>query len=329
MINAQKSGVSKETTPSKTSIAKVGVFVPCYNMGPYIQEALDSLYKQTFRDFTVIIADDASSDKNTLAELSKINVPQGKIFYEKNNMGLTKIANKYMAKLDAEYIMLFSPDDKMHPDFLKEQVEYLDSHPEAHAVCTWIQEFGDGQELIKYDDDLCKLPYMLVDNHFSGAALMRKTAWLAVGMHDTNKNLYPNLDYELWLAMLEKGFILRTIPKPLFYWRVLRNSLSHGVNAERMLIFRKALLKKYLPLYRQHYDYVMGHYLEKFEKFEKYYAASEEGHDWLDQQYKRLTAENGLLAEENALLKSKLVGAIQRPYLRFVYQKIKDRLKNR
>jgi len=318
----------RSTAIHNTSItAKVGIFVPCYNMGKYIDEALDSLYKQTFNDFVVIIADDASTEVGTVNKLSRVMRPRCQIYYEKKNLGLIKIANKYMAKLNAEYIMLFSPDDKMHPDFLKEQVAYLDSHPDVQAVCTWIQEFDESHQLIKYNDDLCKLPHMLVNNYFSGAALIRKSAWLAAGKHDLNKDLYPNLDYDLWLSMLEKGFKLGTIPKPLFYWRVLHNSLSHSVNAEQMLVFRKAILKKYSPLYRQYFDYLLDQYFEMIGEFDKYYATSEEGHEWLDKQYKRLTEENLSLAEQNLSLKSKLASSIQRPYIRSFYHKAKSRLK--
>ncbi len=307
--------------------SKVGIFMPCYNMGDYLDESLDSLYKQSFNDFTVIIADDASPAKSTVKKLSKISRPGCKIYYEKKNLGLIRISNKYMSKLDAEYIMLFSPDDKLHPDFLKVQVSYLDANPDVHAVCTWIQEFGDGHDLIEYNDDLCGLPYMLVKNHFSGAALIRKTAWLAAGKYDTNKDFYPNLDYELWMSMLEKGFKLRTIPKPYFYWRVVRSSLSHRMGPKQILIFHKALLEKYSTMYRKHYDFVINHNLEIISKFEEYYSMSEEGHDWLDKQYKNLTREVERLSEENSSLVARLNHSIQRPYIRSIAGKTKRYMK--
>lgn len=314
--------MTKAKIPSvKQSVAKVGIFMPCYNMGNYLDESLKSLYSQTFQDFIVIIADDASPSAATRDKLSTIEMPRCTTYFEKKNLGLVKITNKYTDKLDADYILLFSPDDKLHPDFLKEQVEYLDAHPNVHAVCTWIQEFGDGNNLIKYSDNLCKLPHMLVENHFSGAALIRKSAWLSAGKYDENRKFYPNLDYELWLSMLEKGFKLATIPKPLFYWRVVRNSLSHRMNSEQMLVFRKELLRKYIGLYQKHSEFVLNHNLEILSKFEEYYSLSEEGHDWLDNQYKQLT-------KQNAELSLKLDESIQRPYIRNTYGKLKHRLKH-
>lgn len=321
----------KET---KNFTTKVGIFMPCYNMGRYIDEGLNSLYGQTFQDFVVIIADDASTLKSTINKLSKIKQSRCKIYYEKTNLGLVKISNKYMHKLDTEYIMLFSPDDKMHPEFLKEQVEYLDSHPHIDAVSTWVQEFEGSNKIIKYDDKTCTLPYMLVDNHFSGAALMRKSAWLAVGMHDTNSDLYPNLDYVLWLSMLEKGFKLATIPRPLFYWRVLDKSLSHNMDAKQMLVFRKALLKKFMPMYSKYSEYVINNNLETICRFEDYYTVSEKGHTWLDNQYKNLIAEierlnktNINIKKENHYLTSRLNDAIELPYLKSLLRRMKKYIK--
>ena len=308
---------------------KIGVFMPCYNLGDYIDEALDSLYAQTFDNFSLIIADDASSLKSTVQKLKTINRPRSKIYYENRNLGLIRIANKYMARLDAEYIMLFSPDDKMHKDFLKEQVEYLDSHPEVHAACTWIQEFGEGKSVIKYSDKMCTLPYMLVGNHFSGAALVRKSAWLAAGKHDTNKKLYPNLDYDLWLSMLAKGFKLGTIQKPLFYWRVSHSSLSHRVNPAQILIFRREILKKYSALYEKHSNFVTNHYLGVISEFEEYYELNEAGHDWLDKQYHSLIKKNTDLIEENALLSARLASSIQFYFIRSVLGKIKRRFQRK
>ncbi len=305
---------------SSPYVAKVGVFMPYYNMDEYINDALDSLYSQTFQDFTVIIADDASPSKAAKKILSKIDRPRLKVFFEEKNMGLIKISNKYMSKLNTEYIVLFNPDDKLDPDFLKAQVEYLDSHKDVQAVSTLVQEFEGGNRLLEYTDKLCELPYMLVENNFSGAALMRKEAWLAAGKHDTNPALYPNLDYDLWLSMLDKGFKLGIIQKPLFYWRVRQKSLSHSMDSERMLAFRKGLVKKYSHLYEKYSDYIIGYYLDELSKFENYYQISEEGHEWLDNQYKSLTA-------ENALLRSELERSIQRPYIRSVAHKVKNLLK--
>ena len=313
----------------KIPVVKVGIFMPCFNMGDYFEESLNSLRDQTYQNFNIIIADDASSQKTTHDKLAVIDMPRCNIYYEKKNMGLIRISNKYINKLEAEYVLLFSPDDKLHPDFLQEQVKYLDTHPDTHAVCAWVQEFGEGNSLIKYSDELCKLPNMLVENHYSGAALIRKSAWLAAGRYDVNKNLYPNLDYDLWLSMLDKGFKLGTISKPLFFWRVVSDSLSHSMESSQMLVFRREILKKYSALYEKHSNFVANHYLGVISKFEEYYELNEVGHDWLDKQYHSLIKKNTDLIEENTLLSARLASSIQFYFIRSVLGKIKRRFQRK
>lgn len=47
--------------------------MPCYNLGDYIDESIESLEYQTYNNFEVMIADDASTDKNTINKLKKLN----------------------------------------------------------------------------------------------------------------------------------------------------------------------------------------------------------------------------------------------------------------
>lgn len=269
---------------------KVGIFMPYYNMGPFLAEALESLRRQTFTDFVVRIVDDCSPDEASQSVLGQVAESFVQVELESSNLGLVRLANKHMQVLDAEYIMLFSPDDVMEPEFLQVQVEFLDANPEVAAVCTNIQEFGDASSVISYDDEKCALPAMLVENRFSGAALMRKSAFLAAGMHDESSDFFPNLDYELWISMLSKGFELKTIQRSLFKWRVSRQSLSHNVTPIQARTFRSALAAKYPNLFAQYSQFVLNHYFQELERFEQYYFEAEEGHAWLDAQYHSLTA---------------------------------------
>lgn len=288
-----------------TSRTKVGVFMPCYNLGAYLSESLDSLDAQTFTDFQIVIADDASTDSDTIRALRQVNRERSVVRFEKANLGLVAISNKYMAELDADYIMLFSPDDRMDPRFLEVQVNYLDSHPDVAAVCTSIQCYGESEELIEYADERCRLPEMLVENRFSGAALMRKSAWLAAGMHDPDPALFPNLDYDLWLSMLSRGMTLGTVAEPLFFWRVLHTSLSHAVDAQRMLVFRRALATKYVDLYEAHARFVIDHDLEVIARLEDYHAKTEEAHSWLKEQYHSLSREIERLTDQSPRLRKR------------------------
>lgn len=289
-----------------SSHSKVGVFMPCYNLGPFIQEALDSLYNQSFQDFVLIIADDASTDTETIATLQQLNLPRCQVFFEPQNLGVVGISNKYMSQMNVDYLLLFSPDDVMEPGFLAAQVKYLDAHPEVSAVCTWLQQFGEADGVLEYTDEKCTLPWMLVSNYFAGSAMMRAEAFRAAGMHDPSPKLHPHHDYDLWLSMLSKGLQLRTIPEVLIRYRIRGNSLSHSAGAQENLRFRRALVEKYSSLYAENMQFVLDFYLTELEKFDAYYAVAEEGRAWLDGQYHSLSAEVGRLSFENERLRLQL-----------------------
>ena len=93
---------------------KVGVFMPCYNLGDYIDEAIESLENQTYNNFEDMIADDASTDKKTINKLKKLKLPENfQLFFENKNLGMNKISNKYSEKIKADYFLIFSADDML------------------------------------------------------------------------------------------------------------------------------------------------------------------------------------------------------------------------
>jgi glycosyltransferase involved in cell wall biosynthesis len=273
--------MNTESTP-----AKVGIFMPCFNLGNYIDEALDSLFSQTFQDFDLIIADDCSTDKATLNKLKSLKLPKGKIFYEKTNLGMLRISNKYMELLDNQYLMIFSPDDKMHPRLLEESVRYLDANADKSAVCTWMKLMGDEKGIHKFSQERCTLPYMLVENYYSGAAMIRKELWRSIGGFDLYPPLSAHEDYVFWISALEKGCELGVIAEPLFYYRRHAVSRSRTVQREEERAFRDSLLQKYEDLYKKYAPFVLAHYWKLLDKYEQDFLEYAEGHEWLDSQYK-------------------------------------------
>ena len=167
-------------------VASIGIFMPCYNLDEYIDTALESLKAQTSQDFHLIIADDASTNTTASKKLADLKRRGYEVYFEKHNLGLIKISNKYMSLMLTEHIMLLSSEDTLEPTFIEKSIAYLNSNPQKAAVCTWIQQFGDYNETIIYNEERCRLPYMLIDNYYSGAAVIRKKAWLAAGKHDTD-----------------------------------------------------------------------------------------------------------------------------------------------
>jgi len=253
--------MSNKTMLPTTRSATVGIIMPCYNMGEYIEEALSSLNRQTFKDFTVIVADDASTDIHTREKLKSISLPDNvTLVLEKKNLGLSGIRNKYMEQLETKYVFSFDPDDILEPNFLKECVQYMESHPDKAAVATWLNRFGTESGISKLNEDLATLPAMLITNNYLGSCVLRKEVFTQVGGYDTSDVVYGAEDYDFWLSALERGWSLGVIPKPLFrYRRLLNSSSSQSAKPEKAVKWRRYIVDKHSALYQEHLaDVVVG-----------------------------------------------------------------------
>lgn len=119
---------------------KISVIIPCYNVEKFIRKTVESVLRQNYNNFEIILVDDGSKD-NTLLELKKLEKrdTRVKVYFQKNkgvsaarNFGLKQISGKYIYFLDGD-------------DFIKEELFF--------RVVTELQEkkvdmFSFGFEMI-------------------------------------------------------------------------------------------------------------------------------------------------------------------------------------
>ena len=126
---------------------RVSVLMGIYNCASTLQEALNSLYAQTYQDFEIILCDDGSKD-NTY-ELALENQKQhNNIVLLKNphNMGLNQTLNNCLAVAKGEYIARMDGDDISLPSRFEKQVKFLDEHPEYAVVSAPMIYFDENGE---------------------------------------------------------------------------------------------------------------------------------------------------------------------------------------
>lgn len=98
----------------------IDVIIPVYNRAHCIANVVETLEKQTFRDFRVIFVDDGSTDgsSDVIRELlPKASFPY--VLIEKENGGAGSARNAGMRGVEAEYISFIDSDDDLHPEFLE------------------------------------------------------------------------------------------------------------------------------------------------------------------------------------------------------------------
>lgn len=115
----------------------VSVICLCYNHERFLEEALVSVFSQTYANIEVIIVDDASTDlsvaviKEFLANNPELNA---KTHFLPKNLGNCKAFNQGLALAHGKYVIDFATDDVLFPERIEKQVNYFESLDESFGV---------------------------------------------------------------------------------------------------------------------------------------------------------------------------------------------------
>ena len=103
----------------------ISVVMPVYNAESYLEEAIESVVSQTFKDFEFIIIDDGSSD-NSLEIIKKFSKNDNRIFYiSRENKGIIHSLNEGLNKSSGLYIARMDADDVSYPKRLEIQYNFM------------------------------------------------------------------------------------------------------------------------------------------------------------------------------------------------------------
>lgn len=120
-------------------MAKVSVCIPTYNRANFLTYSVNSVLRQSYGDFELIICDDGSSD-NTPAVVAQWQDARIRYIRQPQNIGRSKNMRSGFDAAAGEYFIKFDDDDAIAPDFLAKTVAILDANPTVDFVCTnhWI-----------------------------------------------------------------------------------------------------------------------------------------------------------------------------------------------
>jgi glycosyltransferase involved in cell wall biosynthesis len=115
----------------------VSIGMPVFNGELFVEEALESLLSQSFRNFEVIISDNASSDRTEEICRAYANADARIRFYRnKDNMGAAKNYNRVFELSRGKFFKWQAVDDKCQPEFLSRCLEVLQERPEVVLAYT-------------------------------------------------------------------------------------------------------------------------------------------------------------------------------------------------
>ncbi len=113
---------------------KISIIVPVYNVEKYLNECLDSLLNQTFKNFEVIIVNDGSSDDSFLICKQYADKDNRFILINQQNKGLSGARNTGINNAKAEYILFLDSDDYLYNNSLEKLIEIINKDEQIDVL---------------------------------------------------------------------------------------------------------------------------------------------------------------------------------------------------
>lgn len=206
----------------------VSVIMPAYNSGKYIVDSVETVIKQSFTNWELIIIDDCSTD-NTFELLQPYIEKWQNIRYYRlaKHSGVAAARTAGSSKVKGEYIAFLDSDDLWHPDKLKVQLNCL-IKKHADLIYTGARCINDKGELL---DRYFKVPpsvdysSLLLGNAIICSSVLVKTE-LIRRFPMQRSDLHE--DYICWLSILREGHKAVGINQPFVFYRLAENSKARN-----------------------------------------------------------------------------------------------------
>lgn len=229
----------------------VSIGLPVFNGDPRLRAVLDALLSQTYRDFELIVSDNASSDNTAdiCLDYAKRDA-RIKYFRQAENIGAAANFRYVLERANGRYFMWAAADDLRSDDFLEKNLEFLEAHSEYLASTSPVRfENGEFDELAMGDASLegpvpDRVIKFLRAWHANGRyySLFRRTPLLEWDGYDDE---YLGSDWSLIIFLATRGQFMRIGSG----WVVLgTGGFSHG--RDIFAVYRKGILCWVLPFHR-------------------------------------------------------------------------------
>jgi glycosyltransferase involved in cell wall biosynthesis len=236
------------TTPAVTQV------VHTYNHGRFVEQCLESVAKQTFDDFELVIVDDCSTDgtvERIRAWLSTraMNV---RLVVNERNLGICASRNIALRHARGEFVSSVAGDDYYEPDKIERQYrcwETLDGSVAAVFGNSRVVDVQGRELAVVYPSGAPpaegRIFDRLIQGNFvtAGTVMARRSVLEEVGGFD--ESLFYD-DYDMWLRLADR-YEFRFVPALLANYRILASSMSRNpAHEEAMNESRARLLLKWL-----------------------------------------------------------------------------------
>ena len=188
---------------------KVSVLMPVYNGDRFIHQAVDSVLKQTFSDFELLVVDDGSTDGTRAFLYLYAQADQRVKVIEQQHEGTRAALNRGLENARGQYLARLDADDVALPQRLEKQIALMDSCPElvvSGSNYQVIDEQGERLSLAQMPEHDTEIRWhALFHSPFSNSSVIFRLETLRIhGLRYAQQAVHVE-DYDLWSRLLEYG----------------------------------------------------------------------------------------------------------------------------
>jgi len=224
-------------------MSEVSVIIPAYNCGPYILDCVNSVLKQTFNDYEMIIIDDGSADNTK--ELLGPFLNNKKIDYiYQDNRGLPGARNAGIRRANGNYILCLDADDELAPDAIQKLFESARNN-NAQWVISDIYRVENNVTEVQKAVLPSQNPLIDLLSHktYFRSCFYSKNCLLHLDMYDESQKCYE--DWELYVRLFESKAVYSYVPEPLYIYKIRKHSITKQRTFKKNLSFTEKIYKKH------------------------------------------------------------------------------------
>lgn len=228
---------------NKSDTPLVSIVMTLYNIRrDFLEEAINSLLQQSYKNIEIICIDDCSPDVH-YDDIEKIS-PKIRLVKNERNLGLCLSANKGFRLAQGRYIMRMGSDDILDPDYISKALNILENNSDIISVNCNLKRFGFATDIIERPFEW-NLEDVLINKNvagygYAGGAIFRSNVLSSIKI---DEHFHVCEDFDFHLSLLERGKIV-SIHEPLYFYRNHETNIMKSIKKrERWDIINKIIEK--------------------------------------------------------------------------------------
>jgi glycosyltransferase involved in cell wall biosynthesis len=218
--------LSRDPLPERT----VGVIVPCYRHGIFLDRCVASIKAQTLAPAQIVVVDDGSDDRETIEALARLDKdPDLTVLRQPENRGPSAARNRALEELETSYFLPIDADDELLPDALERMLERLEQAPDDVGFV-----YPNAQHIGNQDNYVASPAYnlwlLMEQNYCPAPALFDRRLFEEGGVSYPEEIFVGHEDWDLVLQLAERGIRGIAIEGPTFLYRKQGFSRVHAVD---------------------------------------------------------------------------------------------------